>query len=406
VALQGTIDTFELTEVVRLLAAGAKTGVLRLEGTRGAGRVWVDDGKVTAIEVDHAPLADGHAEAMFELLRFEDGSFTFSSDERPDDPGTPTELEEILTDAEAQLAEWREIEAVVPTTRATVSLRAELSRADVVLDKARWRLVAAIGGGVTVATLGEAMGLGELPVSRAVKELVELGVVELSAAVEPEHQPEPVMVEPEAVVEDEPVAEFDLAVVETVDEPQSYDSDPVDGGPIVVGASEPEAAAEDGSARAQLDEFAVGFGLGDTPAFDSAFDPPSQDDNCFADFGVDGTTGSGLLDESLFSSGSSDEGLTDFSTIGFEVEDRDPFAEVAANDLGVEPAPFLGGGNDAAEVARQLSNLSPAAARAVAAAAKATTDEEREAALAAVSQEGEEPIDRELLLRFLASVKS
>jgi hypothetical protein len=57
-------------------------------------------------------------------------------------------------------------------------------------------------------------------------------------------------------------------------------------------------------------------------------------------------------------------------------------------------------------VARQLSNLSPAAARAVAAAAKATTDEEREAALAAVSQEGDEPIDRELLLRFLASVKS
>jgi hypothetical protein len=92
--------------------------------------------------------------------------------------------------------------------------------------------------------------------------------------------------------------------------------------------------------------------------------------------------------------------------MGFEVEDRDPFAEVVANDLGVEPAPFLGGGNDAAEVARQLSNLSPAAACAVAAAAKATTDEEREAALAAVSQEGEEPIDRELLLRFLASVKS
>ena len=67
---------------------------------------------------------------------------------------------------------------------------------------------------------------------------------------------------------------------------------------------------------------------------------------------------------------------------------------------------FLAGGGDAAEVARQLSNLSPAAARAVAAAAKATTDEEREAALAAVSQDGEEPIDRELLLRFLASVKS
>ncbi len=83
------------------------------------------------------------------------------------------------------------------------------------------------------------------------------------------------------------------------------------------------------------------------------------------------------------------------TTAGSEVE-----------SYGEAAAPFLGAANDAAEVARQLSNLSPAAARAVAAAAKATTDEEREAALAAVAQEGDEPIDRELLLRFLASVKS
>ena len=78
-ALQGTIDTFELTEVVRLLAAGSKTGVLRLEGSRGSGRVWVDEGKVTTITVDHAPRAESLAEAMFELLRFEDGHFTFAN---------------------------------------------------------------------------------------------------------------------------------------------------------------------------------------------------------------------------------------------------------------------------------------------------------------------------------------
>ena len=183
VALQGTIDTFELTEVVRLLAAGGKTGVLHLEGSRGAGRLWVDKGKVTAIQVDHAPLAHGHAEAMFELLRFEDGSFTFVADEEADEAGDPTDVEEILVDAEAQLAEWREIEAVVPTTRATVTLRPELSRADVVLDQKRWRLIAAIGSGITVATLGEALELGELSVSRAVKELIELGVAELGAVV-------------------------------------------------------------------------------------------------------------------------------------------------------------------------------------------------------------------------------
>jgi hypothetical protein len=420
VALQGTIDTFELTEVVRLLAAGRKTGVLRLEGSRGTGRLWVSEGQVTAVEVDHAPNADGHAEAMFELLRFDDGAFTFVPDERTADGGEPTDLEEILGEAEAQLAEWREIEQVVPTTRATVTLRPELSRADVVLDKARWRLVAAIGGGITVATLGESLGLGELPISRAVKELIELGVADLSTVVVEERIPEPVAVEPEPapaaepepepfvappaepVVESEPVI-----LAEIVDEApapieispdMSFETDDFD-----TSAFDAPPADADNTARAQLDEFAIGFGLSDPPPFEDLADrapetePTGLMNDGFADFGGDSSTS--FLDEPLFA-GQEDA----FAAPAPDVEERDPFAEVAA--LSAEPGPFLGGGNDAAEVARQLSNLSPAAARAVAAAAKATTDEEREAALAAVEQEGDEPIDRELLLRFLASVKS
>ncbi len=69
------------------------------------------------------------------------------------------------------------------------------------------------------------------------------------------------------------------------------------------------------------------------------------------------------------------------------------------------PEPAEASPNDAAEIARQLANLSPKAAKAVAAAAKATTQEEREAALAEVD-ESEDPINRDLLLKFLGSVNS
>jgi hypothetical protein len=379
VALQGTIDTFELTEVVRLLAAGGKTGVLRLEGSRGSGRVWVDEGKVTTITVDHAPRAESLSEAMFELLRFEDGHFTFASDELANPAGEPTELDGILVDAEAQLAEWREIEVVVPTTRAKVTLRRELTRADVVLDKQRWRLIAAISGGVTVATLGDAMDLGELPVSRAVKDLIELGVIDL-----------------DITGADDPVAE-PVVFAEPVPEPAvlaepAFGTEPADVPPVFIG-TEPVLSIPDeetNAARAQLDEFAAGFGLSDPAIYESsAVEAPLNGDGSPAN----GTTEYDALGD--FSLGVETDG-------GFSpAQDEVPPAPEPA-----EASPILGASNDAAEVARQLSNLSPAAARAVAAAAKATTDEEREAALAAVAQEGDEPIDRELLLRFLASVKS
>ena len=54
-ALQGTLDTFALPDVLRLLAATRKTGRLRITGDRGTGSAWVDAGAVQAVEAPHAP---------------------------------------------------------------------------------------------------------------------------------------------------------------------------------------------------------------------------------------------------------------------------------------------------------------------------------------------------------------
>ena len=78
---------------------------------------------------------------------------------------------------------------------------------------------------------------------------------------------------------------------------------------------------------------------------------------------------------------------------------------IASNGNGAKPVE-MPDPSEADEVARQLASLSPKAARAVAAAARAETDEEREAALAEVTGEDDEPINRGLLLKFLSSVRS
>src|SRR5260221_12280621 len=80
VALQGTLDTFALPDVLRLLASTKKTGRLVITGTRGSGSVWVDGGSVVGTDATGAvPDADAVA-VLFELLRFGgDGSFTFEA---------------------------------------------------------------------------------------------------------------------------------------------------------------------------------------------------------------------------------------------------------------------------------------------------------------------------------------
>jgi len=208
VALQGTLDTFALPDVLRLLATTQKTGRLRLTGSRGTGSISVDGGTIGAIEASAAPLAVAPVDALFELLRFEQGSFTFDADSEPatSNGAGVADLESLLAEAEALLVEWREIELVVPSMEAWITLRPSLAAAKVSLDRDLWAAVVTIGGGATMRQIAESMALPELPASRAMRALVDLGLAEVApeepqgaAAVRAQRRAEPLVASAEPV---------------------------------------------------------------------------------------------------------------------------------------------------------------------------------------------------------------
>ena len=82
-ALQGTLDTFALPDVLRLLAATKKTGRLRITGGRGTGSVWVSSARSRPSRPPTPPTPPRPVDALFELLRFEDGAFTFDAEATP-----------------------------------------------------------------------------------------------------------------------------------------------------------------------------------------------------------------------------------------------------------------------------------------------------------------------------------
>jgi hypothetical protein len=371
VALQGTLETFALPDVLRLLASTKKTGCYRLRGARGEGEVWVDGGQVVAAHATGAPHAQSPVDVVFELLRFDDGDFAFEDNATATDPGDAHDVEELLASAEAMAADWAEIEAVVPSLHASVSLNPLLPGDDVTIRADHWIIVCAIGGGLTVGRLGDMLQLGELAVSRTVKELVELGVVEVGEA---------------------PAGGF--------------------------APSEPETSFADTTPFADAPSFAESASFDDPPAFDAAPSFESMPE-------PEPATSSSLGADDLIIGGNDTEPpdlapVVDFVPLGDPLADLGgapvddtPLTTWDPNALVVDdttPAPVAAGGHDdgdsadAAEIARQLSNLSPKAAKAVAAAAKATTVEERERALAEVDDS--ENINRELLLKFLGSVGS
>jgi hypothetical protein len=180
-ALQGTLDTFSLPDVLRLLATTSKTGRLRIEGDRGLGSVWLADGGIVDADADRAIDGTPTDEVVFELLRFSSGSFAFDGDDTASATGEPEDVEALLRRANALLSEWTELENVVPSLEHEVSLAGDLSVEQVTIDADRWRSLVAVASGRTVGELATALGLTELGVSRAVRDLVDLGVAEVGA---------------------------------------------------------------------------------------------------------------------------------------------------------------------------------------------------------------------------------
>jgi len=360
VALSGTLDTFALPDVLRLLASTAKTGRLRITGDRGSGSVWVDSGEVVATELASAVTQEPtNEEVVFGLLRFAAGSFTFEADALAPNAGPPASLEPVLGAAENMLVEWRAIEEVIPSLDVWVGLRPALDGPDVMVDQHRWSGIAAIGTGSQVGAVAEALSLNEIDSCRLVKELLELGLVDFVD--------EPVGVPAQSSFEPQPVDEDDLEpLAETADANVFEDATP----------GEPEALLH------ELDA------MDDAPSFGS-------DDEDDEDAAFEGST-----EPSLAALSSTEESIDPLDDLSSDDDD------VAEDIFAGAPAPADGDDElDPAEMARQLANLSPKAAKAVAAAAKATTDAERDAALAAVEAE-DDSVNRGLLLKFLGSVDS
>ncbi len=347
-ALQGTLDTFALPDVLRLLAATKKTGRLRITGGRGTGSVWVTSGEVTGLEATHAPHASEPIDVLFELLRFEEGAFTFDAEATHDAPGSPTDVEILLGQSEALLGEWRGIEAVVPSMDAWITLRKVLPMPELTLDQDRWTTIVSIGAGATVRRIGDDLCLAELPVSRAIKELAEAGVVEIE-----ETAPPTVLFNGSA-----PNAVRPLVAPKTEDlaaEPKAPS------GPRARRAKAAAAANAEPEVFVPLD--LPGAGSTGTPSYDPVDEPEPE------------------LAAEVDDLAAAFPGLANRGTATSTTSEEDE------------------------ELAKQLATLSPRAANAIRAAAEATTVEERDAALDAAEGE-DQPLNRGLLLKFLSSVKS
>jgi hypothetical protein len=77
------------------------------------------------------------------------------------------------------LAEWQELQALIPSLEVQPRLVSELDPGQVTLDREQWRVLTAVDGRRNLRSIGRALNLSDFEVCRAMRQLFNAKVIEL-----------------------------------------------------------------------------------------------------------------------------------------------------------------------------------------------------------------------------------
>jgi hypothetical protein len=184
--LQGTFDVLDFPGVLQLIAERAMSGRLHVRGRSFAANLFLADGTIVgADQSDHqaaaltGDVAQRVQEICFEFLEADRGTFEFHPG-RPSVPATTNmSVEEAMAQARQRLAEWQELQALIPSLDVLPRLVPELDPGEVTLDRDQWRVLTVVDGRRNLRSIGRALNMSDFEVCRAMRNLLNAKVVEL-----------------------------------------------------------------------------------------------------------------------------------------------------------------------------------------------------------------------------------
>jgi hypothetical protein len=235
--LSGTLDEFALADVFRLLSMAHKTGRLEVERQAGNGAIYFNNGEVyyaqsslvreqlgqklvrsgRVTEGQLRRALDEHAttgrrvgeilvtsgaisseelqetvrgqieDAVFDLLRWERGNFSWTSGEEIDvEVPISVSVENLIMEASRRLDELEVIARKIPSEDTIVSMSSKPPEGAVEINitPEEWRVLVMVNGSRTVADVADAVGLDRFSTMRTMHGLVSAGLIEVISSAE------------------------------------------------------------------------------------------------------------------------------------------------------------------------------------------------------------------------------
>jgi hypothetical protein len=168
----GDLTQVKLFDILKPLFSDKKTGKIIFKGKEG-GELFLELGNIT-----HARTNSSVGEyAFFTLMGLKVGKASFEPDEIPSERTISISTEQLILNWSSQ-KQWNKIKEIVPSPHTIFRALPQKSPESINLSAEQWNVSALCNGTKTVSEIAEALNWDEFKTSKAVFQLVQLGLLE------------------------------------------------------------------------------------------------------------------------------------------------------------------------------------------------------------------------------------
>jgi len=214
--LQGSLEDFDITDILELINIGKKDGALEIESDDYRGIIYFENGVVVDVSAGDYKGDD----AIHRILRWNKGKFFFDPHKRATEKTLNIPIQKLMIEAARQLDEWKKIEQVVPSVNVVLKLNENPPTEDneITFTDDDWKVLSIVDGKKTLKEIARELAISEFETGRIVYNLISAGFIILGEEKEDKQDDKP------AEAESEPKNKSNEAGSETNDARLKYSS--------------------------------------------------------------------------------------------------------------------------------------------------------------------------------------
>jgi hypothetical protein len=186
-ALQGSLEDFELTDVFQLIQLGQKDGGLRIQSEDDVGIVYFKGGIVI-----HAKTNSINGEAAIDtILSWKKGRFVFNPNEETLERTVELPIQQVILEAARRIDEMNKIQKLIPNFEVIVNI-IEVPEAGVEkihLKPEEWKILSFVDGSRSIKAIASKASVSEFETARVLYGLISSGLVKITKQPQPVKKP-------------------------------------------------------------------------------------------------------------------------------------------------------------------------------------------------------------------------